>query len=286
MNFLKYVSKFSLILSLSFYTSCKGPDARHPAEKAILESITALQDDDLSEFFHSTLTENEFDQLGKRWEEELLKDSELESALKGLKSLTAQGAEDTLMRDLKPVLQELKRELPNIIKTIEKSKEALLLESPQKTALSLEERQHISNTMDSIVYWAKKANLANEESARQAIGILCDTARSLNINKIDDIRALSLDEALAKGSTLLVAVKEMLAVYDLSLDQLLDSVEVALLQEDERKVRVTVSFDLLGNSQEIDVEMAQIGKRWFPVGIVEAGSLIPTLESALDKYPK
>jgi hypothetical protein len=64
----------------------------------------------------------------------------------------------------------------------------------------------------------------------------------------------------------LAAAKEVLAVYGLSVDGMLDSVEVEVLSKAEGQARVQVSYDLFGAPQEAAVDLVETDGRWFPSG--------------------
>ena len=80
--------------------------------------------------------------------------------------------------------------------------------------------------------------------------------------KSDQVRALSFDQALVKGGEALAAGKEILGVYGISIDQWLDSVSAETLSEDGNHASVRVKFEVLGLSEEADLEMEYVDGHW------------------------
>ena len=95
------------------------------------------------------------------------------------------------------------------------------------------------------------------------IGILCRTARKLDLDSLTELHQMSFDQALAKGDLLLAGLKDIVAVYGLEVDDFLDSFEATTLSENGNEAVVAMSYEFLGTRHTTQAEMEKIGGRWF-----------------------
>ena len=97
--------------------------------------------------------------------------------------------------------------------------------------------------------------MLSEEKARLAVGIVCTTARGLQLTSLEESRKLSFDQVLARAGRALKGVKDLLAVYGISLDAILDSVTVETVEESETAAKLKVSVEFLGEREIVMAEM-------------------------------
>jgi hypothetical protein len=109
-------------------------------------------------------------------------------------------------------------------------------------------------------------DVADREKLRKTLAVVTACARDLEVETLAELQALSFDAALERGGQVLAAAKEVLAVYGLSVDGMLDSVEVEVLSKAEGQARVQVSSDLFGTPPEAAVDLVETDGRWFPSG--------------------
>ena len=62
-------------------------------------------------------------------------------------------------------------------------------------------------------------------------GFVCSAARSLKLDSMADVQALTFEQLLGKGDILLKATKDILALYGMDLDEWMESVTAETLSE-------------------------------------------------------
>ena len=81
----------------------------------------------------------------------------------------------------------------------------------QREDFSSEQKAQAMASIDAFAKWAESAEFADPAKARQVIGHVCKAARDLKLESLDQLRALSFDEAVQRGDIVFVAVKNILA---------------------------------------------------------------------------
>ena len=71
----------------------------------------------------------------------------------------------------------------------------------------------------------EKADITDEGKLKKAIGILCRTARDVDLKTLDQFAALDFYQLLDKGDIAVGGLKDMLDVYGMDIDKFLNSVE-------------------------------------------------------------
>ena len=99
--------------------------------------------------------------------------------------------------------------------------------------------------------------------ARKAVTIAVEARRSLDIESASDLRALEFEEMIKRAGLVFTASKNMLGVYGLNVDAMLDSVTAETLSQEGDQVRVRARFRFLETSQKIDIPMVRKNGRWY-----------------------
>ena len=106
--------------------------------------------------------------------------------------------------------------------------------------------------------WAGENDILSEDKTKAAIAAVVNTAKSLNMNSLDEVQNMSFDQALEKGSIAFAGVKDVLGAYGISMDDMLNSVAVDTVDVQGDKATMNVSFDMFG--EEIKQPMTMIKK--------------------------
>lgn len=179
-------------------------------------------------------------------------------------TLTAPDAQEQLWEKLQPQLalyeHKYKAQLPTLIGMLETIGGTAIERS---TTLSSAERQQARSALLAVGSWAQGVDWGDPAKARAALGILTDTARRMNLHTLDQVDALDYAQANADYGLLWNGFKRMLAVYGLSLDDVLDSAQVKVLSNDGPVAVVRLSFDLLGKPISSESTLIQQDGRWY-----------------------
>lgn len=263
-----------LPLALSFMiVACSSePDGGGPASSpdgAISGSVSALRNNDMAGFLAATMPAEMIQEMQTEFEEarsEPVDPNEAQRFADMMERLTAPGAEEQLSSEIKPQLQQNAAQLPLFIGMARGMAQSSLQQSQE---LNDDQKTQASQLLVSVADWAENADLANPEKLDQAIAVVCNAARAMNLDSLEAAQALSFDDALGKAGGVLGATKELLNIYGLSMDDFLDSVSTNTVNSDDGSATVAVAYSLFGQSHSTEVQMAKAGDHWFSQGIVD-----------------
>ncbi len=236
----------------------------------ILANVEAMRRNDLGSLLKNNMSDAQIEEMRTEWEKKRKEEpSESEKAefAQQMAMLTADGAEDNLMAMVEPQLAQMKTQMPFFI-MMAQTYGGQAIDS--NTDMSDQERDTAKNMLTAAADWANKSDLANPELARKAIGIAAETARGLDLDTLDDVQALDFDDLLEKGSATLGGTKKVLEVYGISMDEMFDSMEAKTTATDGDNAVVDVTFDFLGVSHTVPMEMTKHEGRWTSSEAVKA----------------
>lgn len=181
-----------------------------------------------------------------------------------LKEFTEPGAEDKLYAEAKPKLARLQQQyndqLPVMIGIMQGIARTAI---DQTRGMTATQKQQTNDVLDVIVPWAQQVNWFDQAKAKQAIGLLVVTARKLDLKDADQLYGMDFATAMQKYSVGFVGAKDVLALYGLSVDQMLASAKVTLLESANGHARVKVDYTLLGKPLSTEATLVQEGGRWY-----------------------
>ena len=125
------------------------------------------------------------------------------------------------------------------------------------------QKQQAMAAVDAFAKWAETANFTDPELAKKSIGIFCNSAREMSLQSLDEVRAMSFDQLLAKGDIAFAGVKKVFDVYGFSLDQLFDSVDAQPISQTGDAAKVKVNFQLFGQPLDFETDMVKFEGRWY-----------------------
>jgi hypothetical protein len=232
--------------------------------------VAALRNNDVMGLLTSVLPAGEIDRMRTEYANDIksaqVTDEERQQFADQMKKLTDPGAEEALMAELTPQLAEMGPQLPMMVGFF---KGMALSSIQQNPDMSPEQKTQATNTMNAVGSWLETADLANPDLARKAVGIVCETARKINITDLDQARALSFDDAVAKAGVGLGGLKDMLGVYGVDMNKMLDSVKTEVVSEQGDAAKIKVSYDLFGTAQTTETELVKQDGRWYGKDVLE-----------------
>ncbi len=265
-----------LAASLVATVGCGRDEAASPSEVAaatttptgtVETAVSALRSNDLNALLRASMPEEHFNRLGARWTEdmkaeEISEDERMQFAMT-MGMLTADGAEDSLMGMLEPQLVELDKQMAQLPLMIGMGRgmAASMVEETQE--LTAEQKQQAQKSLDALAGWAQSTPFTDRDRARKAVGVATKTARELQLETIDDVYALSFEDALGKGGIVLGGLKQILDVYGLSIDNALDSVKTSVVSESGDQAKVRIDWKLLDAPLSLESDMVRKEGRWF-----------------------
>lgn len=284
----------SLILSLltllaTALVGCSAgtePGSSDPAA-ALKKSISLARQNDLGGLFESMLPPAELARVKTEWADrskaEKPSEAERRQFAETMQRLTAPNAAEALFAEYEPDLKQFDAQYRQQMPAVVAMGSVYLNGMIQKNeALSQAEKDQATQMIDALAKWVQSARLTDPDKAKQALAIVTELARKLDLKTLDQAQALSFDQAMPKLGQGLAAFKQVLDLYGLSIDSCLDSVQVTQLAAEKDTARLKVSYRLLDTPIETTVEMVRIEDRWYRKDLIEK---LKTHGADADKAP-
>ncbi len=134
--------------------------------------------------------------------------------------------------------------------------------------LSAEQKDHAQALGSTLLAWLKPQMVSDRRRARQAIGILVETSRDLDLPTLAASRQLEMVPALEKGSRVLKGLKDMGRIYGLDADRSLAGVQAKVEDVEGDVATMDVSYPLLGKTIHFPMRLLRRDGRWYSADAV------------------
>ena len=181
-----------------------------------------------------------------------------------MQQLTGPDAETRLYAELQPKLvtmqQQYKDQLPVLISV----GEALVKNGiAQNKNLTAEQKTQANGVLDVLTPWAQQTPWFDQAKAKQAVQVAVTTGRALNLKSPEALRDMDFDTAMAKYSVGFKGLKQLLAIYGLSVDDTLDSIKLTPVSSSNGHAVVRIDYRLLGKPLSTESKLVQQDGRWY-----------------------
>lgn len=239
------------------------------ASSALDAQVKAFRNNDLRALLGSLMPPKELERMRSEWEEkrkeEISAEQEQEFAENMGKLLAADGVEQ-IMADIEPQLNEMRPQLPGLITMMHGM---ATMGIAQNESLTAEQKTQATQFMNGLGGWLQKTDFADAATMRKALTALAEGMRATGISSLEDMRALSFDELLARGGPALGGVKGALQAYGFSLDEIADSVQSEVVSESGDSAKLKVSYALFGTPLSFESDMRKLDGRWYSKDVIE-----------------
>ena len=256
---------------------------------AIQAQARALRANDLAAYGRLSLPPELYARTVARWDEEVARAEPVDPADAAeydemMSRLLADDAEQALLRDLEPKLQQFESEMAGQWPMMQATAGIFLTAAIQANEdLSEADKAHGSELVSGLLAWAQPALFTDRDRARAAVAAAVGTARELQLPTLADARALKHGEAMAKGGIALAGAKAVAKAYDLDLDAALDGVQAELVSSEGDQATVKVSYPLLGKTIAFEQRMVRVGEGWYSADAVrEAEQALAEVDAGAD----
>lgn len=235
---------------------------------AVEQSAALLRGNDLAGLFAHMLPSAELEQVKAHWRDgqEMPDAEQREQFAQMMARLNSPQAEELLWEQIEPQLQrydaQYRAQLPVFVEMGRGWLRAMLEESKDSSDA---EKRHAMEVVDALAEWLRNTHFGDRDLMREAINITVATARELDLHDLDEVRALAFDASLDKAGQVFAAVKQVLALYGLSVDRMLDSVDADTISESGDHAVVQVEYRLLDVPLTHELNMERIDGRWYSV---------------------
>lgn len=249
----------------------------HVAENplaAVDANIEAFKNNDLKSVVLSSVPPSMMDHMRSKWTEEMNKepitDQDRAEFTEALTMLTAPDAEQKIWADVQPKLAELQKEaqfqLPMWIGMGQGILGSLVDENADLTDA---QKTQAKAGIAAFGSWASSAKFLDADLAQKSIGIVCEAARDMKLESLDQARALKFEDALEKGNVALKATRDLLSNYGFPADDVLKSMKSELISQTGDAAKVKVSYQMFGTPLEFESELVKIDGGWYSKESVE-----------------
>ena len=242
------------------------PPAAAAPDASVMASVHALRSNNIAAMLDNALPARELAKLKADWSKEMNKDpitdEERHKFTEHMAQLTAPGAEDKLYAQLEPQLKQLEQQSAQMPMMIAMGQGFIQSAIQQNKDLNDPQKQQTLALIDATAKWAQTAKFTDGPLAKQAIGVVCKTARDLNLKTLDEVRALNYDQAMQKAGIVVAGFKQLLAVYGLSLDKALDSVKAETVATTADTAKVKVSYTAFDQPFTTESDLVKVDGKW------------------------
>jgi hypothetical protein len=260
-------------------TACKREPATPIAETAtpqgtIQAAVKTLKANDLKGLIESQVPPADLAKIKadfkKDMDEKPPTEKDRQKFAENMSKLTAPDAEAKLMAELEPQLAKMDTQLAQQMPMYVGLGRGLLVGAIQENKeLTETQKAEAIKSIDALAKWAETTKFTDRERAKRAIAAVVSTARALGMKNLDELRALSFEQALDKGGIAIKGLKQALDAYGFSIDQTLDSVKAETVSQTGDTAKVRVSYVFLGAPISYETEMVKIDDRWYGKQTVE-----------------
>ena len=189
---------------------------------------------------------------------------------KNMHQLTEPGAEDKLYAELQPKLAMMEQQYKDQLPVLVSVGEAMLKSGlAQSQTLSETQKAQAGSVLDVLVPWVQQTAWFDQARAKQAIGVAVTTARKLDLKTPDQLRTMDFDTTMTKYAAGYAGLKQMLAIYGLSVDDTLNSVKLSPVSTSNGHAVVKIDYTLLGKPLSTESKMVQEDGRWYSEDMLE-----------------
>lgn len=271
-----------LALALLALAAChqNGKNAAAPGgatpEAAVQESVALIKAGDFAGFWKHALPPADYNNLRADWtrphpDQRPITDEDRARFDQAVKQLTAPNAETTLYAQLKPKLAQMEQQYHDQLPVMIGIGQAILTTGiAQNKTMTENQKQEMRDALNVLLPWAQQTPWFDQNKAKQAVGIVVATARQLDLKSPDQLQHMDFDTAMKKYATAYRGLKQLLAIYGLSIDDTLDSVKVNTIGIEHGLAHVKIDYTLLGKPLSTDSQLQLVDGRWYSKDLIDS----------------
>ena len=239
----------------------------NPAD-AISATAAKLKQGDVLAVIQMSVPPKHYDRMKTEWkakvESDPVTDEDRVEFAAMMEKLTASDAETKLFAEAEPELAKFETEMAAQMPLMIGMGQGFAMQAIQANEkLSEAQKKQAGDVVGAVSGWLQGVQFADRELAKQAIGKVAATARSLELKTLDEARALDFEPAMAKAGVAFNGLKDVLEVYGLKLDETFDSVKTELVSQEGETAKVKVSYQIFNQPLAFETDMVQIEGRWY-----------------------
>ena len=231
-------------------------------EGAFKASMVALKNNDLKSLFKQSMTDEQYNELASEFEKNKadgFSESDKAQFAQTMQMLTADGAEDSLMAMVGPQLEQARAMMPMMLAM---GKEQVLSGIKNNPMVPEGQREASAEVAGAMMDWLGENDVLSEDVTRKALQEVIKTAKAIDMTSLDALQNMSFEQALDKGGVALSGLKNVLGVYGISMDDMVDSMNISNVQMDGDKATMDLAFEIFGKEISQNVSMIKKDGKW------------------------
>lgn len=270
-----------LLLALALLAACNkqkeapGTPGGGSPEDAARASLGLLRDGRFDLFWQHALPPADFATLRADWPrrnaaQEPITPEDRAKFEAGVKRLTEADAEKKLFADLRPTVVRFDRDYKDQMPLLAGVGQSMALTAiDQAKDLTLSQKRQLREAVNVIAPWTQTVAWGDQAKAKEAIGVLVDTARKANLSTPEALHAMTFEQSMATWSTAWLGFKRLLDVYGLSVDKSFESVSIDTLESNGGSAHVKITYTLLDKPMQTDATMVLLDGRWYDSDLLQ-----------------
>lgn len=244
-------------------------------EASVQQSLALIKAGDFAGFWKHALPPADYDTLRADWtrprpDEQPISAEDRADFIQNMQQLTAPDAENKLYALAKPKLAQLEQQYHDQVPVMIGIAQAIAATGvAQSKELTNPQKQQATEVINVLAPWAQQVPWFDQARARQAITVAVATARKIDLKTPEAMRAMDFDTAMQKYSAGFLGIKQVLGIYNLSVDDALDSVKVTPLENRNGHARVRIDYTLLGKPLSLESELVEQDGRWYSADVLQ-----------------
>ena len=272
-----------LLLAAALLSACDHKPKDAPGtpgggspEDAMRDSLDLLRDGKFDMFWRHALPPADFATLRADWVKrnaptEPLDDDDRAKFEAGVKRLTEPDAEKKLFADLRPTLVHFDRDYKDQMPLLSGVGQSMALTAiDQGKGLTVSQKRQLREAVNVVAPWTQTVPWGDQAKAKEAIGILVDTARKANLSTPDALHAMTFEQSMATWSTAWLGFKRLFAVYGLSIDKSFESISIDTIENSGGSAHVKITYILLDKPIQTDATLVLLDGRWYDSDLLQS----------------
>jgi len=237
--------------------------------ESMQQSVDLIKAGDFAGFWKHALPPADYANLRTDWthprpDQKPITDQDRAQFTQTIQQLTAPNAENTLYTQVQPKLTQLEQQYKDQLPVMIGIGQAIIGTGiAQSKKLTDDQKQQANAVLAAMLPWAQKTPWFDQARAKQAVGVVVTTARKLDLKNPDELRAMDFDTAMKKYSLGFDGAKQLLSLYDLSIDDTLNSVKLTPGDNSNGHATIKVEYTLLGKPLSFESKLVQQDGRWY-----------------------
>jgi hypothetical protein len=244
-------------------------------EDAVRDSLDLLRDGRFDIFWKHALPPADFANMRADWPRRHLDDAPIDPAdrlkfTNGVKRLTEPDAEKKLFADLRPFLVRFDRDYKDQMPIIAGVGQSMALTAiDQASDFTVPQKRQLREAVNVIAPWTQTVGWGDQAKAKAAIGIVVNATRKAGLSTPEALYAMPFDQAMTVWSSGWLGVKQLLAVYGLSLDKSFESVSIDTIENSGGSAHVKITYTLLDKPIQTDATLVLLDGRWYDSDLLQ-----------------